>query len=269
MVDTKPELASYSRVSYARELLGDVAGAIDAMEMAFDAAGTPSDGAWAAYQLGELEWNRGDVAAAKAWYERGLQLDARYVPNEAGLAKVAWANGDTDLAIQRYTDVVARYPSVEFVSALGDLYSTLGEDELADEQYAVVQATRQLQQANGVNTDLEVALFDADHGDPHDAVAAARAEWARRHSIHVADAYAWALYMDGDAKSAAPLSRFALHLGTRNASFLFHAGMIDRALGDRAEALRLLRQALALNPNFSILHASTAERVVSALETRG
>ena len=149
------------------------------------------------------------------------------------------------------------------MSALGDLYATTGRDELAAQQYAVVEATRQLQQANGVNVDLEVALFDADHGDPAGALQAARAEWARRQSVHVADAYAWALFANGEFAQAARLSHRALELGTRNAAFLFHAGMIERALGDDAAALRLLRRARDLNPNFSIIHASTVERVVT------
>ncbi|HET7928092.1 MAG TPA: tetratricopeptide repeat protein, partial [Actinomycetota bacterium] len=45
MVDTRPDVASYARASYARELLGDVSGAIDAMRRAFEASGTPSDAA--------------------------------------------------------------------------------------------------------------------------------------------------------------------------------------------------------------------------------
>jgi hypothetical protein len=45
--------------------------------------------------------------------------------------------------------------------------------------------------------------------------------------------------------------------------------MIERALGDRAGALRDLRQAVALNPHFSILHAADAERVLASLEGRG
>ena len=52
MVDTQPGVASYARVSYARELMGDVPGAIKAMEAARDIAGTPADSAWASYQLG-------------------------------------------------------------------------------------------------------------------------------------------------------------------------------------------------------------------------
>ena len=40
MVDLKPELASYARVSYFRELHGDLAGALQAMRLAVSAGGT-------------------------------------------------------------------------------------------------------------------------------------------------------------------------------------------------------------------------------------
>ena len=267
MVDTRPDLASYARVAYARELVGDVRGAERAMRMAFDAAGTPSDSAWSAYQLGELAFGSGHVASAREWYRRGLDLDPSYVPNLAGLAKVAWASGDDELAIARYTDVVARYPSAEFVVALADLYRVTGQPDLADRQEAVVEAMHRLATANGVNVDLELALFDADHGDPAGALAAARAEWARRQSVHVADAYAWALYANGRYARAAALEDRALALGTRNALFLYHAGMIRLELGDEAGARRYLSRALATNPNFSILHAADAARVLSDLRT--
>jgi tetratricopeptide (TPR) repeat protein len=268
MVDARPNLPSYARVSYARELLGDVRGATRAMRLAFDAAGSPADAAWAAHQLGELSWGTGDVRAAAAWYERGIDLDPTFVSNLAGLAKVAWARGEANLAIERYLEVVARYPAAEHLIALGDLYAATGRPELAERQYAVVRATADLANANGVNVDLELALFDADHGDPRAALAAAEAEWRRRTSVHVADAYAWALYANGRIEEAAELSERALELGTRSATFLFHAGMIRAELGEVAAARALLGEALDRNPNFSILHVGTAERTLAELGRR-
>ena len=265
MVDTRPDLASYARVAYARELVGDVSGAEGAMRMAFDAAGSPSDSAWTAYQLGELAFGSGDVGSARGWYARGLDLDPAYVPNLAGLAKVAWARGDDELAIARLTEVVARYPSAEFVVALADLYRTTGWRALAEQQEAVVAAMHELATANGVNVDLELALFDADHDEPAGALAAARAEWARRRSVHVADAYAWALCANGRYRRASAFAERALSLGTRNALFLFHAGMIRLGLGDEAGARRYLSRALATNPNFSILYADDAARILARL----
>src|SRR4029453_3238327 len=99
MVDTRPGLASYARVAYARELVGDVRGAERAMRMAFDAAGTPSASAWAADQLGELAFGSGDVGAGRGGGRAGPGLGPSYVPNLAGPGKVAWASGHDELAI--------------------------------------------------------------------------------------------------------------------------------------------------------------------------
>ena len=77
MVDTRPDLSSYACVAYARELVGDVRGAERAMRMAFDAAGTPADAAWTAYQLGELAFGSGDVRSARGGTRAGASLDPR------------------------------------------------------------------------------------------------------------------------------------------------------------------------------------------------
>ncbi|HEX2424908.1 MAG TPA: tetratricopeptide repeat protein, partial [Actinomycetota bacterium] len=153
MVDTSPGLSSYARVSYLRELRGDVPGAITAMQAARDVAGTPQDTSWAAYQLGELAWNAGDVAEAAARYREASQLDPSWVPPLAGLAKVAWARGDATRAIAGYRDVVARSPLPGYVVALGDLLATTGDREGTREQYGLARAEAALFRANGVNVD--------------------------------------------------------------------------------------------------------------------
>jgi tetratricopeptide (TPR) repeat protein len=265
MVDTLPGVASYARVSYARELLGDIPGARQAMTAARDLAGTPSDAAWASYQLGELAFNRGDIEEARAAYRRGAAADPSFVPPLAGLAKVAWAEGDMKKAIAGYTEVVSRFPSPEYVIALGDLYMAAGRPALADRQYALVRAEERLFRSNGVNIDLELALFDAAHGEPASAIGAARHEWAKRHSVHVADAFAWALYADGRYAEAAGYAATSMMLGYRNALFAFHAGMIQLKLGDATQARRLLSEAIDINPYFSIQYAPVARTALARL----
>ena len=265
MVDTQPGVSSYARVSYARELMGDVPGAIQAMVAARDIAGTPADTAWACYQLGELYFNQGDLSKARAAYLRGTDVDAEYVPPFAGLAKVAWAEGHLQQAIAGYTDVVSRYPSPEYVIALGDLYTAAGQPDQAAQQYGLVRVEEQLFRSNGVNIDLELALFDAAHGDPAGALTAARDEWAKRHSVLVADAYGWALYANGRYAEAAVYARKAMALGYHNALFAFHAGMIQLKLGHTAGARRLLAQAVHTNPHFSIQYAPVAQAELAKL----
>jgi tetratricopeptide (TPR) repeat protein len=268
MVDLKPDLASYARASYARELQGDVPGALEAMQLAYDSAGTPEDRAFAASQLGDLYFNSGRLDDAERSYREAAASAPEYMPPHAGLARVAWARGDVAGAIRRFADVVSHYPSPEYVIALGDMDTVAGRHADAARQYATVRVEERLFQAAGVDVDLELALFDADHGDPAKAVAEARAEWNRRHSILVADAVAWSLFRAGRAVEALPYVRFAGQLGYRSALLAFHAGMIERATGDRPAAVRDLRRALDINPHFSILYAETARRALAGLRGR-
>ena len=162
--------------------------------------------------------------------------------------------------------MVSRYPLPEYVIALGDLYATSGDKMQADQQYSLVRAEEQLFRANGVNVDLELSLFESDHGDPQAGLTQARAEWGRRHSILVADALAWALHQNGDEHQAAHYSRFALHLGTQSALLNFHAGLIQLALGNKDAARSYLARAIAISPHFSILYAHEAAATLAKLE---
>lgn len=265
MVRMRPDVASYARVSYARELRGDLPGAMRAMRRALQAAGTPDDASWVSYQIGELYFRGGHVAPAERSYRRSIALAPTFVPPHAGLAKVAWARGEVQRAIHGYRWVVARYPLPEHVIALGDLYTVAGRSGAADEEYALARAEAALFRANGVNVDVEQALFEADHGDATTALDDARAGWTARQSIGAADALAWSLYRDGRFLSAARYERYALHLGTLDAAYRYHAGMIALRLGDRTTARRDLSLALGTNPHFSILGSVVAERALARL----
>lgn len=266
MVDLRPELSTYARVSYALELQGQQDQAMSAMRLALDAAGSPSDGAWAWNQLGELEFSRGHLGRAEDAYRTAVRVDPAFIPPHAGLAKVEAAKGLFAAAIGDYTWVVDRFPSPEYVIALGDVLSVSGATEQAARQFALVDAEERLFQANGVNVDLEIALFDADHRvHLAEGLAAARAEWGRRRSINVADALAWTLYASGRFEEALGYSDQALRLGTRNALFLFHRASIERALGDTAAARRDLSTALDINPSFSVLWSDRAAGMLRAM----
>jgi tetratricopeptide (TPR) repeat protein len=193
-------------------------------------------------------------------------MDPSFVPARAGQAKVLAARGDLERAIAAYQDVVAVYPLPEYVIALIDLQTVSGASAEAARQTDVLHVEERLFQANGVNMDLEIALFDADHSvNLAEGLAAAQREWGRRQSIAVADALAWELYANGRYAEARTYSDRALHLGTRNALFLFHRGMIERALGRTSAAAKDLRTALEVNPHFSILWSDRAGAALASL----
>lgn len=269
MVDLRPDMTSYSRISYLRELHGDTQGALDMMQQAVESGVFNSENtAWTRTQLANLYFNRGNLEQAEVEYQRTLEGLPGYVYALAGLGHVRAVQGRTEEAVALLTQASQTMPLPEFVIALGDIYLATGRPDAARKQYELVRAIQRLYQANGVDLDLEIALFDADHGqDPAATAARARQAFMHRPSIQAADVLAWALYQAGDYQAAQSFSQQALRLGTQDALKLFHAGMIAYRLGDYASARSYLNRALTINPNFSLLYADGARRTLEKLRS--
>ncbi len=259
----RPSLSSYARASYGRELLGQTAAAIKAMKLAVDAAtGSAEPTAWTHVQLGKLYWNHGRLALAEREFRIALRLFPGYAYGFDALAQVLAAKGRYAQAIALERRAVEAIPLPQYVTALGDLYRATGRPVLARRQYALIGAIEKLLNANGVKTDLEIALFQLDHGIAvRHALDRARLARVDRPSIDGDDVLGWALARNGRCHEALRYSRHALRLGTRDALKFFHRGMIERCLGHDRAARAWLRQALELNPHFSLLWSPVAERL--------
>ncbi len=267
MVDLRPDMNSYSRISYVRELNGDVDGAIEAMSMAVESTPVGTESwLWTLTHLGHLYFNKGDLTAAESIYGQVLQMSSDYAYAHAGLARIESSRGETDKAIERLQPVAERMPLPEFLTLLGELYEITDDKKLANEQYELVDVIQQLNADAGMNVDLELALFNANHSkDTANTVKQARAAYSERPTIYAADALAWALYKDGKFEEAHKYSAESLKLTTRDAMLHFHAGMIAAALGNKEAAKTSLQTALEINPNFSLLYASEAKEMLAKM----
>jgi tetratricopeptide (TPR) repeat protein len=261
----RPDLASYSRVSYARELLGRNDAARGAMKLALDSAGgRPEPTAWVQTQLGKLAWNRGRLDEARAHYRAAMSVFPGYVFALEPLALVEEARGDQRVALSLARRAAEALPLPQTVATLGDLYAKRGKSGAAQRQYGLVGAIERLLVANGVRTDLETALFDVDHGVRLGrSLELARQAQRARPSIDGDDVLAWGLMRNGHCDEALVYSKRALRLGTRDALKHFHRGMIERCLGDHASARDWFSRALRLNPHFSLLWSPVARRYAS------
>ena len=268
MMDLRPGLNVYSRAAYLRELHGDVDGAVAAMELAAE-VGVPGDEStlWTTVQLGNLYFNRGDLAGAETIYQAALRQSRTYVYAQAGMARVWAAQGRVEDAIAQYRQVLTRIPLPEFAIALGELLEATGDMAGARDQYELVELIQALNVAAGMNVDLEMALFASDHStDKAAALAQAESAYATRQTVYTADVLAWALYHNGRADEARPYMEEALRLGTQDARMYYHAGMIAAAQGETADARAYLTRALEINPHFSLLYAPEAARILAELD---
>ncbi|MEV1022668.1 hypothetical protein [Streptomyces sp. NPDC050264] len=254
----RPGVPVFTRFAYVRELRGDVTGARRVLTRALAGATSPGDVAYIATTLGQLAWRQGDFGISLRRCGQALRADAGYVPALECRARARAGRGDTADAVRDLRNVVARYPLPGPLVALGELYEARGDKAAARQQYGLVSAWTRLARANGVDVDLDTALAAADHGDRAAALRAARAEWARRHTVHTADALAWALHVNGRDGEALPLARFATRTGFREASFFYHRGVIARG----AERHEWLGRAVRLNPGFSPVGAAEARALL-------
>ena len=269
MVDLRPALPSYARISYLSELHGNLSDARLAMRSAHQAAGTRDDAAWAMVHLGDLFFDAGALRPALVRYERAARIAPSNLLGRAGIAKVAAARGDLAKAARLMEEVVAGSGEPGYPALLSEYYLAAGRPKKASRAFRIFREREAAERSNGTDTDLETALIQADRGTSlQDALRRARAEYGKRRSIHVADALAWVLYADGRYARAAKYSKESLRLGTKSALFHFHAGMIAKRLDRRDSAEQHLERALDINPYFSVRHAPTARRVLDRLTRR-
>ena len=241
LADLKPNLSTYARVSYLRELHGDLRGAASALSLASAAGGPAPENAAAIDVLrGDLALVRARPGEARAAYARALATAPTYAPAEAGRARLAAHEGGLATAIRRYRALVARLPLPEYVIALGEAELAAGRPGAAREDFALVRVQQRLLARAGVNTDVELAVFESDHGSRARGLALARRAWAAAPSVRSADALGWALTRSGRPDAGGRWARRARRLGSADPLFAFHAGMSARG----GERRRLLRFAL-------------------------
>ncbi|MFJ7626270.1 tetratricopeptide repeat protein [Streptomyces sp. NPDC097595] len=266
MTDLRPDSGALARASYSWELRGDTKRARDLMEKSYQAAGTPSDKAFALTHLATLALETGDPRTAVHLADTGLAASPEDPALLEARARAHAALGRNRQAVSDYTAAIAAAPLPQYLLGLADLQESLSHPEKAEEQYGVLRAQEKLREATGGVADVDGVLFEADHGDPDRAVAMGRTALRQRPFLAVHDAMAWALHRAGRDIEAIEQADLALALGTVSAPFHYHRAMINEALG-RTEAARTdLRRALGIDPHFHPVNAPRARAALSRIE---
>jgi len=254
MVSVRPDLRSYSRVSYLREIHGDYPGAIEAMKMAVS-AGYPGaeETEWCRVQLGHLYENTGQPKEAAAQYQTALYERPDYAYAYAGLGRLAQADKKYKEAIDDFTKADALVEDYSFKDELADLYAANGDKSTSKDISKKVLDKLTADAASGAtdNTighyaDRELAYVYIKTGDYDKALDHALMEYNRRpDNIDVNEALAWAYYKKGDIKNAAQYINVALKTNSQNPQLLTRAAIIYSKSGDTAKARELKSKAMS------------------------
>jgi tetratricopeptide (TPR) repeat protein len=265
MAALRPSLASYARVAYGRELVGDRAGARNAMELALEAgAGQPEPTAWVHVELAKLAFGQGELGVARRHARAALLALPGCPVALVELARVDAADGRLAAATRDAQQAVNTVPSAASVALLADILERAGRLAEARRQRALVGVIERLLRANGVSVDLESAVHRADQRlGPLETVELARKARAARPSIYGDDALAWALARAGRCSNALPYARRALRLGTRDALLYFHRGYAEGCAGNEAGMRDWYARALELSPHFSVRWAPVARAALA------
>jgi tetratricopeptide (TPR) repeat protein len=266
MAVLRPDAAAYARVAYARELTGDVEGALRVMQMALTAS-SPHDleaQAWHLVQVSALHLQLGHLPDARQSAERALYTFANYGPALAARAEVLAAGGDIAGAVASMAAAVAQAPAPGWLARLGDFHAARGDAAAAERAYARAEAAWRTDSPEP----REHALFLAMHGrDLPRALALARRATISSSDIVSLEALAWSAYRSGDVQTAREAIERALRTGARSRRLRMHAVEILEAAGAPERARSLAASALS-QPSLGIETASaTLPQPPAAVET--
>ena len=182
MVAIRPDLRSYARISYLREIFGLKDGAIEAMRMALE-AGYPGyeETAWTQLELGNLYAKYGDLVAAKANYEEILSYRPKYPFAMAALADIAFQQENYEEAEQLLINACAIIPEVGFYEQLAHLYKRINKENALDTTLATIKTMLADDVQSGHQMNLEYARFYLDlEEDYNKALTYALEEYQKR-----------------------------------------------------------------------------------------
>jgi tetratricopeptide (TPR) repeat protein len=244
MMNLKPDLRAYARAAHMRWLKGDLAGAIEAMQLAVSGA-SPSDAesaAWVNTRLAFYEFQAGHIDEAEQRCAFALSLQKNYAPTLLLKGKMLLAQNRFREAVDALQDAAKLNPLPEYQWTLAEALRAAGRENEAS------GIEVQLQKHGASSDPRTMALFLATrHQNPETTLQLARTELGSRSDVFTHDALAWSLAAAGYLAEAHSEMQCALAEGTQDARLFFHAAVIASQAGHAADAARWLGKASALS----------------------
>ena len=169
MVSIRPDLRSYARVSYLREIHGHIDGAIEAMEMAVK-AGYPGyeETAWTRLTLGELYEKYSTLDEAEQQYLTILEERSDYPFAIAALAAIEISRKNYEEAEAKLKEACSIIPEFGFYESLAILYKETGRKAMYQQTMEEIWVMLKEDTDSGHNMTLEYASLLHELEEDHD-----------------------------------------------------------------------------------------------------
>lgn len=265
MVSIRPDLRSYSRISYLREIHGEVEGAMEAMEMAV-AAGFPGyeETAWCRTTLGKLYENYGQLDLAAAQYQQTLIERENFPFALAGLASVEVKKGNLEKANELLDQACKLIPEVSFYGQKAHILQLEGKEEEARQMGQKMQEMMAEDAAAGHNMALEMSRVYLElQGNTPKALENALQEYhLRPDNIEVNAQLAAIYYTMKDYQGAENYLKVALKTHSQNPEWMCLNGLVRYQLGDKVAGRELMKKSLEMNPYLNGQFADEARELI-------
>ncbi len=230
MLDLRPgNVAGLTRAAYQRELHGDLPGALELMQMAYDA--TPfhefEDRAWLLTQMAHLHFIAGNSEKAETSAKAALDLFPNYHYALGALGQIRMTQSRFSEAAEFFEKRYAAAPHAENLYAFAEALDRAGRHSEADAAFAIFEQKALAESAQADNANHELIAYYVDHAkEPAKALHLADQELSRRHDVYTIDAHAWSLAASGESAEATAEIHQALALGVKDPKLLDHARLI-------------------------------------------
>ena len=257
MITIRPDLRSYSRISYLREIYGDYPGAISAMKLAVAAGVTAEENTeWCRTQLGRLYENIGEVPQAVYQYNLSLAARPGYVNALSGLGRIALFEKKYDSAIYFNNLAAGLTNDLGIKQSLANAYMRAGQTEKAKtiRSEAINIMLKNTEKSNGEPgaghySDKELAYAYIHNNDLDKALEHALAEYNRRpKNIEVNETMAWVYYKRNEIAKALAFLQAAMLTNSKKPELLSMAGLIYIKSGNIEKGNKMLKLGLVNNP---------------------
>jgi tetratricopeptide (TPR) repeat protein len=251
------------RAARLRWIYGDREGALDLYSRAYQEMSPTQteDQAWTLTQMADIQIATGHLDIAEQFLHSALQLFPGYYLSLESSAGLETAGKHYAQAVSLLRERNESFPSLESRYELAKALERAGETAEAKTAYAEFEdLARRLSDAPN-NADRELIFYYLSSGNkPAEALRIAVKEARKRQDIATLDAYAWALYVNGQYSEAEKQMKTALTTGIHDTAILYHAGMIAEKRRDNSSATAYLKSSLELNPSSEV--ASEAQRAL-------